>query len=137
MTRTIVRTADAPAPAGAYSQAVVVGDVVYCAGQVGIDPSTGTAEVGVAAQTERALRNVAAVLAAAGSTLADIVTVTVFLRHASEAPTFNAAYAAAMPEPRPARSTVGVELPEPLLVEITVMAVRGSGTGGRAESTGG
>jgi len=127
--RTIIRTDDAPSPAGAYSQAVAVLQTVYCAGQVGLDPVTRQPAEGVADQTMRALENLDAVLRAAGGSLDDVVSVTAFLRHSADAPAFDAAYRERMAAILPARATVGVELPAPYLVEISAIAVIGAGAG--------
>jgi len=124
--RTWPRSAQAPAPVGPYSQAVRVGDVVWLAGQVGLDPTTGAlVEGGVGPQTERALANLRAVLEAAGMGLEDVVEVQVFLADLGDFSAMNAVYAAAMPTPPPARTTVGVAaLPLGAAVEIRAVAAR-------------
>jgi 2-iminobutanoate/2-iminopropanoate deaminase len=98
---------------------------VYCSGQIGLDPATGELAEGLDAQAERALRNLAAVLDAAGVTLADVVKTTIFLTDMGDFAAVNAIYASAMPDPPPARSTVAVAaLPKGALVEIEAIARR-------------
>jgi 2-iminobutanoate/2-iminopropanoate deaminase len=117
------RTDAAPTPAGPYSQAVRRGPVVASAGQVGRLPD-GTWVEGVGEQTRQALRNVIAVLAAAGAEEMDIVSVRVFLTDPANFDEMNAAYAEVLSEPYPARTTVyvGLRVPE-MLVEIDALAV--------------
>jgi 2-iminobutanoate/2-iminopropanoate deaminase len=106
----------------------VTDDLVFCAGQLGTDPATGELAAGVEAQAERALRNLEAVLDAAGCTLADIVKTTVFLADIDDFAAVNAVYARFMPDPPPARSTFGVAaLPKGGRVEIEAIAVRDRG----------
>jgi len=121
-----VHTDKAPQAIGPYSQATVEGDRIYSAGQVALDPSTGTLVEGdVRAQTTQALRNLAAVLEAAGSSLAQVVKTTVFLTDMADFPAMNAAYAEAFGDHKPARSTVAVAgLPLGARVEIEVVAAR-------------
>jgi 2-iminobutanoate/2-iminopropanoate deaminase len=124
MSRRIVLTDTAPKPVGPYSQAVVSGDLVFCAGQIGLDPATGKlVEGGFAAQLDRVLANVAAVLAAEGLDLGDVVKTTVFVTDLKDGPALNQAYGRAFPEPYPARSTVQVAaLPAGAVVEIEAIA---------------
>ncbi len=124
MTRYATASADAPAAIGPYSQAIVAGGFVFCSGTTGIDPATGTAPDGIEAQTEQALRNLAAVLAAAGSSLDDLVKTTIFYTDVADFARLNAVYARHMPDPPPARSApAGVVLPRGLLVSIEAVAV--------------
>jgi len=119
-----ISTDDAPAAAGPYSQAIRAGELVFTAGQLGIDPQSGEMAGGIAAQTERALRNVEAILAAAGSGLDRLVKATVFLAEIGDWPAVNEVYAAIVPEPHPARSAFAVKaLPRGALVEIEAVAV--------------
>jgi 2-iminobutanoate/2-iminopropanoate deaminase len=128
MTRRAVSTSAAPPAAGPYSQAIVTDDLVFCAGQLGTDPTTGELADGVEAQAERALRNLEAVLDAAGCTLADVVKTTVFLADIDDFAAVNAVYARFMPDPPPARSTFGVAaLPKAGRVEIEAIATRSRG----------
>jgi 2-iminobutanoate/2-iminopropanoate deaminase len=125
MTRRAIATSAAPGAAGAYSQAIATDDLVFCAGQLGIDPATGELADGVEAQTERVLRNLEAVLDAAGCTLADVVKTTCFLADIDDFAAFNAVYARFMGDPAPARSTFQVAaLPKGGRVEIEAIAVR-------------
>jgi 2-iminobutanoate/2-iminopropanoate deaminase len=121
-----------PAPLGPYSPAVVVDDLVFTAGQIGIDPATGTLVAGgVLAEVDQALANLEATLRAAGCSLADVVKTTIFLTDLTVGPQVNAAYAARLCAPFPARSTVGVAaLPAGATVEIEAIAVRRGGTAG-------
>jgi 2-iminobutanoate/2-iminopropanoate deaminase len=125
MTRQAIQTNGAPAPVGPYSQAIRSGDSVYCSGQVGLDPLTGELVDGLEAQAERALRNLQAVLDAAGLGFDDVVKTTIFLADVKDFAAVNAIYARFMPEPPPARSTIGVGgLPKGALVEIEAIAHR-------------
>jgi len=119
-----VQTPSAPASAGPYSPAVRAGDWLALAGQVGIDPSTGSlADGGVADQTRQALANVAAVLGDCGATLADVAKTTVFLVDMGDFPVMNEVYADAFAGHRPARSTIAVAaLPLGARVEVEVWA---------------
>lgn len=119
----VIATEGAPAPGGAYSQAVRSGATLWLAGQVGIDPSTGDVAEGVAGQTRQALRNLEAVLRAAGGSLSSLVKTTCFLTDVDAFPEFNAVYDEVMAGHRPPRSTVGVHLAGGYLVEIEGVAV--------------
>jgi 2-iminobutanoate/2-iminopropanoate deaminase len=123
-----IQSPGAPAPIGPYSQAVAVGDLVFCSGQVAIDPATGKLIEGdVAAQTRRVLDNIGAVLNAAGATFADIVKSTIFLADMSDFAVVNEIYAERLGESEPARSTVAVAaLPLGARVEIDAIALRRS-----------
>ncbi len=127
--RTAIRTDAAPAPIGPYSQAIVAGDLVFCSGQIPLDPMTGDLSGGgVATETHQVLANVAAVLAAAGCTFADVVKTTVFLIDMDDFGAVNAVYAeyfGAVDAVPPARSAVAVAaLPRGASVEIEVVARR-------------
>jgi 2-iminobutanoate/2-iminopropanoate deaminase len=117
---------DAPKAIGPYSQAVEAGGFLFSAGQVGLDPGTmKIVEGGVEKQTERVFDNLAAVLAAAGLGLPDVVKTTVYLTKMADFAALNAVYAARFGDHRPARSTVAVaQLPAGALVEIDVIAAR-------------
>ncbi len=121
----IVHTENAPAAIGPYSQAVVAGNFLFTAGQIPIDPATGQIVPGdVTAQTERVLRNLAAVLENAGASWSDVVKTTVYLQDMADFPRVNEVYGRMMGEARPARSTVQVAgLPRGVLVEIDAVAV--------------
>ena len=114
----------APAALGPYSQAIVAGGFVFCSGTAGIDAATGVAPDGIEAQTGQALRNLAAILEAAGASLADLVKVTIFYAEVDDFATLNEVYARHMPDPPPARSApANVRLPRGLLVSIDAIAV--------------
>lgn len=122
-----VRSGGAPAPVGPYSQAVAVGEWVLASGQIPLDPATGEMVPGdIEAQTERVLSNLAAVLEAAGSSLARVVRTTVYLTDLSLFSRMNAVYARRLTGvPLPARSTVQVAaLPRGAAVEIDAIALR-------------
>jgi 2-iminobutanoate/2-iminopropanoate deaminase len=126
MSHQVVSSTMAPAAVGPYSQAIAAGELVFCSGQIGIDPATGAlVEGGVEAEAERALRNLAAVLDAAGLGLADVAKATIFLTDIADFAAVNAVYARFMPDPPPARTTVAVAgLPRGARVEIEAIAVR-------------
>jgi 2-iminobutanoate/2-iminopropanoate deaminase len=125
MTRRAVTTTGAPPAGGPYSQAIATDDLVFCAGQLGLDPATGQLVDGVEAQAERALRNIAAVLDATGCSMADVVKTTVFLADINDFAAINAVYATFFPDPPPARSTFGVAaLPKGGRIEIEAVAAR-------------
>lgn len=125
MTRQAISTNSAPGAVGPYSQAIASGDLVFCSGQIGLDPATGELVEGLEAQVERAMRNLQAVLDAAGSTMADVVKTTIFLADIGDFAAVNAIYARFMPDPPPARSTVGVGgLPKGGRFEIEAIARR-------------
>ncbi len=122
--RRVVTSPNAPAPVAAYSQAIVSGDLVFCSGQIAIDPATGQmVEGGIEAETEQVLRNLSAVLEAAGASLADVVKTTIFLSDFSEFAAMNAVYVRAFPADPPARATVGVAaLPRGAKIELEAIA---------------
>jgi 2-iminobutanoate/2-iminopropanoate deaminase len=120
-----IHTEDAPAAVGPYSQAIRVGDFIFTAGQVALDPATGEITGhDVSGQTEQVLANLQAVLGAAGSGLEHVVKTTVFLQSMGDFAAMNAVYARYFPEPFPSRSTVEVgALPKGGLVEIECIAL--------------
>ena len=123
MTRQAVSTTGAPAALGPYSQAIAVGGFVFVSGTVGIDPETGEVADGVAAQTERALLNIAAILEAAGTSMDHLVKTTIFYARVEDFATINEVYARNMPDPAPARSApANVVLPRGLLISIEAIA---------------
>jgi 2-iminobutanoate/2-iminopropanoate deaminase len=126
MTKRRIATDGAPRAVGPYSQGIEAADHVYCSGQVGLDPGTGgLVPGGVAEQADRALRNLQAVLDAAGLTFADVVKTTCFLTDIADFGAFNEVYGRFFPEPPPARSTFAVAaLPLGARVEIEAIAVR-------------
>ena len=133
--RVAVQTDAAPAAIGPYSQAMRAGGLIFTAGQIGADPQTGALADGVAGQAERALGNLAAVLAQAGSGLERVVKTTIFLASMDDFVAVNEVYARHLAAPYPARSTVAVRaLPKGALVEIEVVALAGDGGGGPERS---
>ena len=122
----VVTTDKAPKAIGPYSQAIVAGHLIFCAGQGAIDAATGENRKGdVASETETTFDNIAAVLAAAGSDLAHVVKTTVFLVDMADFAAMNEVYAKRFGAHRPARSTVGVaSLPRGFRVEIECVAIR-------------
>jgi 2-iminobutanoate/2-iminopropanoate deaminase len=121
-----IHSDQAPAALGPYSQAIRAGNIIYTAGQVGLDPATGQlVEGGIAEQTQRALQNLSAVLEAADSSLHDVVKTTVFLSDMAHFAAMNDIYKGYFSETHPpARSTVQVAgLPKAALVEIECVAV--------------
>ncbi|HEU5049453.1 MAG TPA: RidA family protein [Gemmatimonadales bacterium] len=122
-----VSTSSAPKAIGPYSQGTVAGGFLFTAGQIALDPATMevTAE-GISEQTEQVLRNLAGILAAAGTSLARVVKTTVYLTDMADFAAMNEVYARAFGEHRPARSTVAVAgLPKGVRVEIDVVAETG------------
>ncbi len=122
-----ISTSAAPAAIGPYSQAIEIGNFVFCSGQLPIDPATGAfPEGGIEAQTRQSLKNAAAILEAAGTDLHHVVKTTVFLASMDDFATMNSVYAEAFAEPFPARSAVAVKtLPKGALVEIECVAEKG------------
>ena len=120
-----VSTKDAPPAAGPYSQGIKAGGFVFAAGQIGRDPATNKVEGDVKAQTERTLKNLSAVLTAAGTSMDRVVKATVFLKNISDFQAMNEVYAKFFPGVPPARSTVQTVLPnDAALVEIDVIAMQ-------------
>jgi 2-iminobutanoate/2-iminopropanoate deaminase len=125
MKKTIVHTENAPAVVGPYSQAVKIGELVYTAGQIALNPATGQMVEGdVQAQTEQVLKNLHAVLKAAGSSLKNVVKVTVFLQDMGDFKAMNEVYGRYFDKKPPARSAVQVAaLPLGAQVEIEAVAL--------------
>ncbi|HSM03928.1 MAG TPA: RidA family protein [Longimicrobiales bacterium] len=119
-----VETSGAPEAIGPYSQAIVVNGMVYCSGQIPFDPETmKQVEGGVEAQTEQVLRNLSAVLEAAGSSLGQVVKTTVFLKDMDDFAAMNAVYSRFFGDHRPARAAVqAARLPRDVDVEIECIA---------------
>jgi 2-iminobutanoate/2-iminopropanoate deaminase len=130
----IVTTNDAPAAIGPYSQAIRSGSMLFCAGQIPLDPKTGQIDSDdIAGQTKRVLENISAILQAAGLNFGHVVKTTVFLISMNDFQTVNEIYGTYFRENPPARSTVAVSaLPRGAKVEIEVIAMAGdSGAGGK------
>ncbi len=125
MERSVVSTDQAPGAIGPYSQAIQVGKLVFTAGQIGLNPATGSLVEGeIEEQTHRTLQNIRAILEAAGSGLHQVIKTTVFMADMGQFGAMNAVYADYFPENSPARSTVGSPaLPKGALVEIDAIAV--------------
>jgi 2-iminobutanoate/2-iminopropanoate deaminase len=123
--RTIVQTSAAPPAIGPYSQAIVASDLIFCSGQIPLDPATGEiVEGGIEEQTHRVLKNLRAVLESAGSGLEHVLKTTVFLKRMDDFAAMNAVYATYFPDAPPARSTVEVSrLPRNVLIEIECIAL--------------
>lgn len=123
-----IQTDAAPAAIGPYSQAMQAGPWVFCSGQIALDPATGELLDGdVTAQTRLVLKNLVAVLHAAGCTVADVVKCDVFLKNMDDFAAMNAVYAEVFCDSRPARAAVEVSrLPKDVDVEISAIAVRSS-----------
>lgn len=118
-----VSTPKAPAAIGPYSQAQIVGNLVFCSGQIPIIPEAGAIADGLEAQANQVFRNIAALLEAAGTDISRVVKTTVFIRHMDDFAAVNAIYAQYFTEPYPARSCVEVShLPKDVLLECEVIA---------------
>jgi 2-iminobutanoate/2-iminopropanoate deaminase len=125
MEKTVIRTESAPAPfqGAPYNQAIVAGELVFVAGQLGLKPGDTAVEGNITQQTEQALANLAAILEAAGSSLDKLVKTTVFLMDLGDFQAMNEVYASRVGDRPPARSTFQVaKLPSGALVEIEAVA---------------
>lgn len=124
--RQAIQTGQAPAAIGPYSQAIQCGDLLFISGQIPIDPTNGEIVGGsIEAQTEQVLRNLQAILEAAGLSFRHVARTTVYLKDFSNFAAMNSVYAAWMPDPPPARATVEVaRLPRDVQIEIDAIAVR-------------
>ncbi len=118
----VISTTDAPAAIGPYSQGMICGNLAFCSGQIPVDPATGLIAEGIAAQAEQSCKNVAAVLAAAGTDCSKVVKTTCFLSDMADFAAFNEVYAKHFVS-KPARSCCAVkELPKGVLCEIEAIA---------------
>jgi 2-iminobutanoate/2-iminopropanoate deaminase len=121
--KTLISSADAPTPAGAYSPGLSVGEWIFLSGQGGFDPETGKViSDDIAEQTEQTFTNIEVLLEAAGASLDNVVSCLVHLTDLSQFPVFNAIYAEKFTGVKPVRTTVRADLVAGLLVEITVVA---------------
>jgi 2-iminobutanoate/2-iminopropanoate deaminase len=121
----VISTSGAPGAIGPYSQAIDTGSLVFCAGQIGREAQSGDLPTGIEAQTEQAMKNLAAVLDAAGLSWADVVKTTCFLADIADFDAFNGVYKTFISDPAPARSTFAVkELPRGARVEVEAIAAR-------------
>ena len=128
MSKQAIRTDRAPNAIGPYSQAIRSGDLLFCSGQIGLDPATGeVVRGGTAAEAEQVMQNLEAVLAAAGLGFEHLVRTTIYLVDLADFATVNDIYGRRLVEPYPARATVGVAaLPRGARVEIDAIARAGS-----------
>ena len=119
-----ISTNDAPAAIGPYSQAIQVGGLLFCSGQIALDPVSGEAVAGgVREQAEQVMKNIAALLSAAGIGFVDVVKSTIFLVDMNDFAVVNEVYGGCFPGHKPARSTVAVQgLPRGVLLEIEIIA---------------
>jgi 2-iminobutanoate/2-iminopropanoate deaminase len=126
MTRQAITTSGAPGAIGPYSQGIDAGDLVFCSGFIGLDPATGElVEGGIEAQVDRAMRNLAAVLDAAGLSFGDVTKTTCYLVDLADFATFNGIYGGFLTEPPPARTTIqAAALPKGALFEVEAVARR-------------
>lgn len=136
--REVIATDAAPKAIGPYSQAIAVGTLLFCSGQIPLDPASGEMVDGdVGAQTRQVLANLAAVLAAAGATFRHVVKTTVYLADLNDFAAMNEAYQTAFEPPAPARSTIqAARLPRDARVEIDVIAVLGAAAPPRDTASG-
>ena len=119
---TVISTPNAPAAIGPYSQGMIAGKLVFCSGQIPVDPATGNIPEGITAQAERSCKNVAAVLKAAGSDLTKVIKTTCFIADMADFAAFNEVYAKYFTG-KPARSCCAVKtLPKNVLCEIEAIA---------------
>ena len=127
MTREVISTSAAPGAIGPYSQAIGIDGLVFCSGQIPLDPATGdVVPGGIEEQTRQVMENIRGVLAAAGSAFERIVKTTIFLADMNDFAKVNTIYAEYFPADPPARSTVQVaRLPRDVRVEVEVIAQRG------------
>lgn len=126
--REAVRTDKAPRAIGPYSQAVRMGNLLFCSGQIPLDPATGNLVTGdIAAQTRQVFANLGAVLAEAGATFDHVARSTVYLADMNDFPAMNEVYATFFSTPAPARSTIqAAGLPKNARIEIDVIAMLGN-----------
>jgi 2-iminobutanoate/2-iminopropanoate deaminase len=124
MAKSIISTAHAPAAIGPYSQAVRVGDFLFVSGQIALDPATGmVVERDVSAQAERVMRNIKAIVEAAGSSMSNVAKCTIYLRSMEDFGKVNEVYAGFFQAAPPARATVAVSgLPKDVLIEVDAIA---------------
>jgi len=122
----VINTKNAPAAIGPYSQAILMGNMLYASGQLGLDPATGNfVPGGVTEQTEQVFKNIRAILEEAGLTIANVVKTTCFLADMSDFAAMNAVYEKQFTDDFPARSAVAVKtLPKNGLVEIEIIAIK-------------
>jgi len=122
----IIITKDAPQPIGPYSQGILAGNTLYCAGQVGLNPTTGKLDsTGIVGETEQILKNLKAVLLAADMDFTDVVKTTIYLKNVKDFAKLNEVYGKYFTCNPPARETVGIaDLPKGANIEISMVAVK-------------
>ena len=127
-TKRVISTSAAPTPIGPYSQGILFGETLYCSGQIGIDPATGKLiDGGISAEADRALKNLGAILQAAGMDYSDVVMATIFLTDINDFAAVNAVYANYFTVDPPGRQAIQVgALPAGALVEISLVAMKSS-----------
>ena len=124
MDKKVIATSNAPAAIGPYSQAWMVGDMLFASGQIPVDPATGIVPEGIAAQAEQSCKDALAIVAEAGMTAENVVKTTCFLAEIADFAAFNEVYAKYFTS-KPARSCVAVkDIPKGVLCEIEVIAVK-------------
>ena len=124
MDKKVIATSNAPAAIGPYSQAWMVGDMLFASGQIPVDPATGIVPEGIAAQAEQSCKNALAIVAEAGMTAENVVKTTCFLAEIADFAAFNEVYAKYFTS-KPARSCVAVkDIPKGVLCEIEVLAIK-------------
>lgn len=120
-----VHTKNAPEAIGPYSQAIEANGLVFCSGQIGLDPKTGELVQSIESQTRRVMDNLVGVLNAAGTDLSFVVKTTIYLKNISDFPVVNSIYAQYFNTHKPSRATVAVaDLPKGALIEIDAIAVK-------------
>ena len=123
--KNVIRTDKAPAAIGPYSQAIEVNNMVFTSGVIPVDPATGNIPEGSQAQAEQAFKNLSNLLEAAGTSTANVIKTTVFIKEMNDFGAINEVYAKYFPEPYPSRSCVEVaRLPKDLLIEVEVIALK-------------
>ena len=123
--KTVIATDKAPAAIGPYSQAIEVNGTVYTSGQIPVNPATGQIPEGAAAQAQQAFTNVTNLLAAAGTSMENVIKTTVFIKNMDDFAIINEVYAKYFPSPYPSRSCVEVaRLPKDVLLEVEAIAVK-------------
>ena len=129
MNKRAVRTVEAPSPVGPYSQAIVAGDFVFCAGQIALDPATGALVAGnIRLETARVMENLLAVLREAGCSMENVVKTTIYLRDMNDFAAVNEVYGTFFKDSPPARATVQTaRLPRDAGLEIDCIALRVKG----------
>lgn len=123
--KNVIKTDKAPAAIGPYSQAIEVNGMVYTSGVIPVDPATGNIPEGSVAQADQAFKNMSNLLEAAGTSMANVVKTTVFIKEMNDFAAINEVYAKYFPEPYPSRSCVEVaRLPKDVMLEMEVIATK-------------